>query len=917
MNRSIFSFFILVVLLSTLSACGGGSGNPVSTAPISVSLSTPPPSSLMVGKTAKVAATVTNDSANEGANWSCTPVGACGSFSPSKTASGGSTAYTAPSSIPSGGSVTLIATSVKNSAMNASAAVQIAPAAIVIDGTSSGSIFNGIGAISGGGGTSRLLFDYPAQQQSEMMDYLFKPNYGAGLQILKVEIGGDGNTTNGAEASHMRTPTDENYNRGYEWWLMEQAKQRNPNIKLYGLEWSAPGWFNGGAGSAQSFFSNDNINYLLKWIQHAQSDHNLPIDYIGGWNEFWGGWTQYDSWFVNLKSAMKGASLTTQLVAYDGDMDIVNDMASNAPFNAAVDIMGVHYPCSGSGVTFTCVPQNPGLQAITSIGKPLWASESEVGNFDLGAQQFARTTNRQYIDSKITGTIVWSLSSSWYRTLPDWGCGFLQADEPWNGFYHVGKTLWVAAHTGQFTQPGWQYLDSATGYLNGNPENGSFVTLKSPNNKDYSAILETVDAPVSQTINFQVQGGLSTGTAHVWATNLNSSNSSDWFVQQADIAPTLGAFSLTLQPGYIYSISTTTGQSKGSTTPPAAALQSLPYSDNFESYPAGSLAKYFSAMQGAFETANCTGGHTGICLRQVIGQAPIPWQGSASGTPPVVVVGDPNWSDYTVSTDALLEQSGNIDLIGRLGMVSQSSNGGPSQGYHLSVTDSGPWSLFKEDANGVIKNLASGSTAFGVNAWHNLSLSFQESTIQAFIDSKSIATVTDSDYPSGNIALLVGPVGSWLNAQFDNFSVTPGAASNLISIDDSWAAGSGLNQFNYVGSGWGHCSGGCGGDTSGLYDGSNSWDSTPGDSVTVSFTGTQFNLYGVQDTINGIGAVSIDGGAETSVDFYAPVRKGNVLLWTSPVLAEGTHTFKLRVTGAENLASSSICVVVDRATIVQ
>jgi hypothetical protein len=42
-----------------------------------------------------------------------------------------------------------------------------------------------------------------------------------------------------------------------------------------------------------------------------------------------------------------------------------------------------------------------------------------------------------------------------------------------------------------------------------------------------------------------------------------------------------------------------------------------------------------------------------------------------------------------------------------------------------------------------------------------------------------------------------------------------------------------------------------------------------------------------------------------------------VLLWTSPVLAEGTHTFKLRVTGAANLASSSICVVVDRATIVQ
>jgi hypothetical protein len=268
----------------------------------------------------------------------------------------------------------------------------------------------------------------------------------------------------------------------------------------------------------------------------------------------------------------------------------------------------------------------------------------------------------------------------------------------------------------------------------------------------------------------------------------------------------------------------------------------------------------------------------------------------------------------------MLEQSGNIDLIGRLGMVSQSGNGGPSQGYHLSVTDSGPWTLFKEDASGNITKLASGTTTFGLNTWHNLSLSFQDSTIQAFIDSKSVATVTDTAYAGGNIAMLVGPAGSWLNAQFDNFSVTPGTGGNLVTIDDSWA-GPAADEFNYVGSGWGHCSGGCGGDTTGLYDGSNSWDSKVNDYTTVLFSGTQFNFYGVQDTINGIGAVSIDGGAETDIDFYASARKGNVLLWTSPVLTEGTHTFKLRVTGTANTAtnlnsSCPACVVVDRATIV-
>ena len=57
----------------------------------------------------------------------------------------------------------------------------------------------------------------------------------------------------------MHTADDENYQRGYEWWLMVEAKkvpilfdyyyhmdyyviQRNPNIKLYGLSWAYPAW---------------------------------------------------------------------------------------------------------------------------------------------------------------------------------------------------------------------------------------------------------------------------------------------------------------------------------------------------------------------------------------------------------------------------------------------------------------------------------------------------------------------------------------------------------------------------------------------------------------------------------------------------------------------------------------------------
>ncbi len=44
----------------------------------------------------------------------------------------------------------------------------------------------GIGAISGGGATSRLLVSYPEPQKTELLDLLFTPNYGASLHILKV-----------------------------------------------------------------------------------------------------------------------------------------------------------------------------------------------------------------------------------------------------------------------------------------------------------------------------------------------------------------------------------------------------------------------------------------------------------------------------------------------------------------------------------------------------------------------------------------------------------------------------------------------------------------------------------------------------------------------------------------------------------
>jgi hypothetical protein len=136
-----------------------------------------------------------------------------------------------------------------------------------------------------------------------------------------------------------------------------------------------------------------------------------------------------------------------------------------------------------------------------------------------------------------------------------------------------------------------------------------------------------------------------------------------------------------------------------------------------------------------------------------------------------------------------------------------------------------------------------------------------------------------------------------------------GGNPGTTSIDDD-AEGTGQNEFNYAGA-WQHCSN-CG---SNLYNQSNSWDNTPNDFVTVAFSGAQIKLFGVQDINHGIGAVSIDGGPEINVDFYGSTRAGNVLLWTSPILASGSHTLKLRVTGTHSAASTDNFVVPDRVDI--
>lgn len=630
---------------------------------------------------------------------------------------------------------------------------------IAVDGLGTGRTFDGIGAISGGGGNSRLLVNYPEPQRSRILDYLFKPGYGAALQMLKVEVGGDTNSTDGAEPSIEHTRGTVHCDSGYEWWLMEQAKKRNPHIKLYGLAWGAPGWIGNTDNSPGGghFWSQDMIDYLTDWLGCARQ-HGLNIDYMGGWNE-----RGYDtSWYEKLHAALVAQHLRVQVVAADSGLDVADAMVSDQQFADSVDVVGVHYPCEGGdGGTANSCYSSDNAQAA---GKPLWASENGSLDENTGAGALIRSITRGYLDGRFTAYLNWPLLAAIYPNLPYDTVGLAVANQPWSGAYDIGTSLWTTAQVTQVTRPGWKFVDQASGYLEGERANGSYVTLKSPDNSAYSTIVETSTASSAQTADFTVTGGLPTGTVHIWATDLASGGSG--FVHTGDVTPTDGHFSVTFQPGHVYSLTTTTGQGRGSAVSPPQRHLALPYRDSYEDNTPGREATYLSDMQGSFETVRCAGGRPGRCVRQMAAQQPIEWQDDSDA---FALLGDTGWKDYTVSSDVYLEQPGPVELIGRAGRQQRPQS--HQAGYFLRVADTGKWSLVKSDTSGRLTTLAEGTTrALGTRHWHTLGLTFSGTTITGTVDGRRIGAVDDSAYASGQVGL--GVIG-YQTDEFDNLSITP------------------------------------------------------------------------------------------------------------------------------------------------
>lgn len=622
---------------------------------------------------------------------------------------------------------------------------------ITLSGNDSGRTFEGIGAVSAGASTD-LLYDYEEKVRGQILDILFKPKFGAAFQHLKVEMGGGENSTCGSEPSHAITKEElkNPRSRGYEFWLMKEAKNRNPDMILEYLPWSFPGWLK------PTIFTQDSADYFVAFLDVAKRDWGLDIDWVAAAeNE---NDTDRD-WLVNqMRPTLDARGYTNVKIQgpddNSGDWQIFEDLENDPEYRRVIKAVGYHY-VTGREFTEDMVDGRgrPTTKKAKASGVPLWASEDwswtgkEWGG--AGALNLARLYNKFYIRDQITKTLIWAPIGSITPTASWDKAGAMQANRPWSGFYEVWPCIWATAHTTQFAKPeAWCYLDSGCGLFDGSTYKGSCVTLKKKNSLDWSMIICTEE---EETLNVVLKDGLSDRVVRVW-----KSDEHHQFVQQKSIEPIKGEFAINLDPKCIYSLTTTTGQQKGSYVIPEDKPFPFPFAENYEGRKVGDLPKYHSDQKGSFEIAENPQG--GQCLKQICPEAGYDWMRiyRRSYIKPSTMIGDMNWKDYTCHADVFIT-GGNVELVGRV-------RGPFLRGYRLMLKKCGAWALLYDSerlAEGTLEN-------FNGEEWHKLKLSFRGDQVEASIDGTLLAKRKHKRI-SGYVAFA----SSYDENLFDNLEVIP------------------------------------------------------------------------------------------------------------------------------------------------
>jgi len=99
--------------------------------------------------------------------------------------------------------------------------------------------------------------------------------------------------------------------------------------------------------------------------------------------------------------------------------------------------------------------------------------------------------------------------------------------------------------------------------------------------------------------------------------------------------------------------------------------------------------------------------------------------------------------------------------------------------------------------------------------------------------------------------------------------------------------------------------------TGGDFDGTESFNNTAGDSVSLTFTGTAVRWVTSKDANHGIADVYLDGALVGSIDTYTPGKQYQTVLYDVYGLSAASHTLTVTVSGRQNPAASGSFISID------
>ena len=593
-------------------------------------------------------------------------------------------------------------------------------------------------------------------------------------------------------------------------------------MSIYGLSWGVPGWVGNGSTSSgkigESYCSKDNIAYQTDWVTCMRDQFQLPITYLGVWNEMtWCG-TDY---VLELRAALDAAGhIETKIVLPDGgttnkDLDgrtFLEQARTSVQLRAAAPIMGFHYPC---GYPELSVPDVATWASEDFSSHNLGEADPEGGPGWTSGSYWGRLLNQNFVRMNMTTTIAWALV---WSVLPGLGCegdGLTLANSPWSGHYEVDAAIWTTAHWTQFVKPDWRLLvpGQGSGLL---PEGGSYVAAIEPAAgataiRNFSVVIETLqgagagpacklaqNATQVQTVLVSLSPEMAKcvpdGGLALWRTTATA-----MFEEQRRVTPKKaegGAMSveLTIEVDAMYTLTTVLSgfHGRAPTPAPPASRFPLPYSDAFESYLNDTVAKYFTDQGGSFAVQSTSAG--GV-LRQWTRERPgkNSWGGpKPSNPPPVTLIGGDEWSGYEACVDASVDGCvGSGDACYAMVCAHATSfstwSGWPPSSVclRLNHTKDGSklWDVvvyhnLPQDAT----SLAHGQLRLGDGrpGWNRMCIATSGcGNLSASVDAQSLLPsgfVVDSSVglgATGRVALGTG----WHSANFDNLNIT--ATANM------------------------------------------------------------------------------------------------------------------------------------------